>query len=46
MVFLAKLMYPEQMEDVDAAEALRELTEEAAGSAYIGTYAVVMGGTG
>ncbi len=44
MVFLAKLMYPEQMEDVDAAEALRELTEEAGGSAYMGTYAVSMGG--
>ena len=45
MVFLAKLMYPEQMEDVDAAEALRELTEEASGSAYMGTYAASMGGT-
>ena len=42
MVYLAKLMYPEQMEDVDADEALRALTEEATGSAYIGAYAYTM----
>jgi hypothetical protein len=42
MVYLAKLMYPEQMEDVDADEALRALTEEATGSAYIGAYAYIM----
>ena len=42
MVYLAKLMYPDQMEDVDADEALRALTEEAEGSAYIGLYAYAM----
>ena len=42
MVYLAKLMYPEQMEDVDADEALRALTEEATGSAYVGAYAYTM----
>jgi len=39
MVYLAKLLYPEQMEDVDADEALRALTQEAFGSAYAGRYA-------
>ncbi|MBE6909960.1 MAG: hypothetical protein E7474_10395 [Ruminococcaceae bacterium] len=39
MVYLAKLLYPEQMEDVDADEALRALTQEASGSAYAGQYA-------
>ncbi|MBE7008237.1 MAG: ABC transporter substrate-binding protein [Ruminococcaceae bacterium] len=42
MVYLAKLLYPAQMEDVDADEALRALTEEAFGSAYAGAYAFTM----
>lgn len=41
-VYLAKLLYPTQMEDVDADEALRALTQEALGSAYSGQYAYVM----
>ncbi len=40
-VFLAKLLYPAQLEDVDADEALRALTEEA-GGAYSGVYAYSM----
>lgn len=42
MVYLAKLLYPAQMEDVDANEALRALTREATGSAYNGVYAYTM----
>jgi len=42
MVYLAKLMYPTQMEDVDADEALRALTEEGSGSAYSGAYSYAM----
>ena len=42
MVYLAKLLYPDQMSDVDADEALRALTREATGSAYSGTYAYYM----
>ena len=42
MLYLAKLAYPEQMEDVDVDEALRALTEEAQGSAWGGTYAYSM----
>lgn len=42
MVYLAKLLYPAQMEDVDADEALRALTQEASGSAYVGQYAYMM----
>lgn len=41
-VYLAKLLYPAQMEDVDADEALRALTKEASGSAYVGLYAYTM----
>lgn len=42
MVYLAKLLYPAQMEDVDADEALRALTQEAFGTAYSGQYAYMM----
>ena len=42
MVYLAKLMYPEQLADVDASEALRALTEEADGVAWAGQYAYIM----
>ena len=42
MVYLAKLMYPEQLADVDADEALRALTEEADGMAWLGQYAYSM----
>lgn len=38
-VYLAKLLYPEQMQDVDAEEALRALSEEASGRALTGLYA-------
>lgn len=38
MVYMAKLMYPDQMEDVDPDEALRALTEEASGVAASGRY--------
>ena len=38
-VYLAKLLYPEQMQDVDADEALRALIEESAGRAPSGLYA-------
>jgi hypothetical protein len=38
-VYLAKLLYPEQMQDVDADEALRALSEESAGRAPSGLYA-------
>ena len=41
-LFLAKLLYPEQLSDVDADEALRAMTEEAGGSAYIGLYSYPM----
>lgn len=41
-VYLAKLLYPAQMEDVDADEALRALTQEAFGGAYSGQYAYTM----
>ena len=44
MVYLAKLMYPEQLADVDADEALRSLTEEADGTAWLGQYAYMMQG--
>ena len=47
MVYLAGLLYPAQMEDVDADEALRALTQEASGSAYAGQYAYsTAGGAG
>ena len=42
MVYLAKLTYPEQMEDVDPDEALRALTEEAGGSPWSGAYAFIL----
>jgi len=42
MVYLAKLMYPEQLADVDAGEALRALTEESDGVAWAGQYAYMM----
>ena len=42
MVYLAKLMYPDQTEDVDPDEALMALTEEAAGKAYAGVYAYML----
>ncbi|MBQ9459031.1 MAG: ABC transporter substrate-binding protein [Oscillospiraceae bacterium] len=42
MIYLAKLAYPAQMDDVDADEALRALTAEAFGSAYSGAYAYSM----
>ncbi len=42
MVYLAKLLYPEQLADVDADEALRALTEEATGAAWSGRYAYAM----
>ena len=38
MLYLAKLMYPDQMTDVDPDEALRALTEEASGTAASGRY--------
>ena len=38
-VYLAKLLYPEQMQDVDAEEALRALSEESGGRALTGLYA-------
>ncbi|MBR5642081.1 MAG: hypothetical protein IKW92_08135 [Firmicutes bacterium] len=38
MLYLAKLMYPDQMTDVDPDEALRALTEEASGTAASGNY--------
>ena len=38
MLYMAKLMYPDQMADVDADEALRALTEEATGVAASGRY--------
>lgn len=41
-VCLAKLLYPEQMADVDADAALRDLTAEAAGGALAGLYAYSM----
>jgi hypothetical protein len=41
-VYLAKLLYPEQMADVDADAALRDLTAEAAGGALAGLYAYSM----
>ena len=42
MVYLAKLMYPDQLGDIDADEAMRALTEEADGSAWAGQYAYMM----
>ena len=42
MLYLAKLLYPDQLADVDADEALRALTEEADGAAWAGQYAYVM----
>ena len=38
MLYLAKLMYPDQMTDVDPDEALRALTEEASGTAVSGHF--------
>ena len=42
MVYLAKLLYPEQLADVDADEALRALSEEMTGTAWSGRYAYAM----
>lgn len=42
MVYLAKLMYPDQLGDLDADEAMRALTEEADGAAWAGQYAYMM----
>ncbi len=42
MVYLAKLMYPDQLGDLDADEAMRSLTKEADGSAWAGQYAYMM----
>ncbi|MBR0139771.1 MAG: hypothetical protein IJM17_05735 [Firmicutes bacterium] len=41
MLYLAKMMYPDQMEDVDPDEALKALAAEA-GSSYSGSYASAM----
>lgn len=40
-VHLAKILYPAQFEDVDPAEALRALSEEATGHAASGTFVFV-----
>ena len=42
MLYLAKLSYPDQLSDVDPAEALRQLTEEAEGLGWTGQYAYRM----